>query len=33
MNVTSLPHAALMRAIELIGTSVAPALHEELAAI
>jgi probable LLM family oxidoreductase len=31
MNVTSLPHATLMRAIELIGTSVAPALHEELA--
>src|SRR5262249_30144055 len=32
MNVTSLPHASLMRAIELIGTGVAPALHEEVAA-
>ena len=32
MNVTSLPHAALMRAIELIGTGVAPALPRELAA-
>jgi len=33
MNVASLPHASLMRAIELIGTTVAPALHEELANI
>jgi len=32
MNVTSLPHAKLMRAIEAIGTSVAPALKGELAA-
>jgi hypothetical protein len=31
MNVTSLPHAALMRAIELIGAQVASALHQELA--
>src|SRR5262245_53139388 len=31
MNVTSLPHVKLMRAIELIGASVAPALHQELA--
>src|SRR5262245_46010075 len=31
MNVTSLPHAALMRAIELIGRSVTPALREDLA--
>ena len=31
MNVTSLPHAKLMRAIELLGASVAPALHQELA--
>jgi hypothetical protein len=31
MNVTSLPHASLMRAIELIGAKVAPALHQELA--
>jgi probable LLM family oxidoreductase len=29
MNVTSLPHASLMRAIERIGTSVAPALQEQ----
>jgi probable LLM family oxidoreductase len=32
MNVTSLPHAKLMRAIEAIGTRVAPALKGELAA-
>src|SRR6185295_16661521 len=31
MNVTSLPHAKLMRAIELIGTDVAPALHQQFA--
>jgi alkanesulfonate monooxygenase SsuD/methylene tetrahydromethanopterin reductase-like flavin-dependent oxidoreductase (luciferase family) len=31
MNVTSLPHAKLMRAIELIGAKVAPALQRELA--
>jgi alkanesulfonate monooxygenase SsuD/methylene tetrahydromethanopterin reductase-like flavin-dependent oxidoreductase (luciferase family) len=31
MNVTSLPHAELMRAIELIGASLAPALRQELA--
>ena len=30
MNVASLPHVKLMRAIELIGTQVAPALREEL---
>src|SRR5499426_1496539 len=30
MNVTSLPHATLMRAIELIGASVTPALREDL---
>ena len=32
MNVASLPHAKLMRAIEAIGTRVAPALKGELAA-
>src|SRR5882672_3651613 len=32
MNVASLPHAKLMRAIETIGTRVAPALRERLAA-
>jgi alkanesulfonate monooxygenase SsuD/methylene tetrahydromethanopterin reductase-like flavin-dependent oxidoreductase (luciferase family) len=31
MNVTSLPHEKLMRAIELIGANVAPALHRGLA--
>jgi hypothetical protein len=31
MNAASLPHAKLMRAIEAIGTSVAPALKGELA--
>jgi alkanesulfonate monooxygenase SsuD/methylene tetrahydromethanopterin reductase-like flavin-dependent oxidoreductase (luciferase family) len=30
MNPASLPHAKLMRATELIGTHVAPALREEL---
>src|SRR5215210_7573325 len=30
MNAASLPHVKLMRAIELIGTQVAPALREEL---
>jgi alkanesulfonate monooxygenase SsuD/methylene tetrahydromethanopterin reductase-like flavin-dependent oxidoreductase (luciferase family) len=30
MNAASLPHAKLMRAIELIGTRVAPALREQL---
>jgi alkanesulfonate monooxygenase SsuD/methylene tetrahydromethanopterin reductase-like flavin-dependent oxidoreductase (luciferase family) len=32
MNAASLPHAKLMQAIEAIGTRVAPALHERLAA-
>jgi probable LLM family oxidoreductase len=31
MNASSLPHAKLMRAIEVIGTQVAPALHQEFA--
>jgi len=31
MNASSLPHAKLMRAIELLGTRVAPALRKELA--
>jgi probable LLM family oxidoreductase len=31
MNVTSLPHAKLMRAIELLGTEVAPAVREAAA--
>jgi len=31
MNASSLPHAKLMRAIELVGTHVAPALREEVA--
>jgi probable LLM family oxidoreductase len=30
MNAASLPHGKLMRAIELLGTSVAPALREEI---
>ena len=30
MNPSSLPHDNLMRATELIGTQVAPALREEL---
>lgn len=30
MNAASLPHAKLMRAIELIGTRVSPALREQL---
>ena len=30
MNASSLPHAKLMRAIELLGTRVAPVLHKEL---
>jgi len=30
MNAGSLPHAKLMRAIELLGTRVAPVLHKEL---
>jgi hypothetical protein len=30
MNAASLPHVKLMRAIELIGTRVAPTLREEL---
>jgi len=30
MNASSLPHAKLMRAIEVIGTRVAPALRHEL---
>ena len=32
MNAASLPHARLMRAIELLGTYVAPVLHKELVA-
>ena len=32
MNAASLPHARLMRAIELLGTHVAPVLHKELVA-
>jgi alkanesulfonate monooxygenase SsuD/methylene tetrahydromethanopterin reductase-like flavin-dependent oxidoreductase (luciferase family) len=32
MNVSSLPHAKLMRAIELLGTRVAPALRNEVSA-
>ena len=31
MNASSLPHAKLMKAIEMLGTRVAPALREELA--
>jgi hypothetical protein len=31
MNVTSLPHAKLMRAIEMLGTEVAPAVREAAA--
>jgi probable LLM family oxidoreductase len=31
MNASSLPHAKLMKAIELLGTRVAPVLHKELA--
>ena len=31
MNAASLPHAKLMKAIELLGTKVAPALHREMA--
>jgi hypothetical protein len=31
MNVASLPHAKLMRAIEAVATRVAPAVREELA--
>jgi hypothetical protein len=29
MNASSLPHAKLMRSIELLGTRVAPALRQE----
>ena len=32
MNAASLPHAKLMRAIEMLGTRVAPALRKELVA-
>jgi hypothetical protein len=32
MNASSLPHDALMRAIELLGTTVAPMVGRELAA-
>ena len=32
MNAASLPHAKLMRAIETLGTRVAPVLREELVA-
>jgi hypothetical protein len=31
MNASSLPHAKLMRAIEVLGTRVAPAVREALA--
>jgi len=31
MNASSLPHAKLMRAIEVLGTQVAPAVRQELA--
>ena len=31
MNASSLPHAKLMRAIELLGAKVAPTLRQELA--
>ena len=31
MNASSLPHAKLMRAIEALGTHVAPALRQEFA--
>jgi len=30
MNAASLPHAKLMKAIEMLGTQVAPALHKKL---
>ena len=33
MNAASLPHEKLMRAIELIGTRVAPAVRERLGAV
>lgn len=33
MNAATLPHAKLMRAIDLLGTEVAPALRKELAAL
>jgi alkanesulfonate monooxygenase SsuD/methylene tetrahydromethanopterin reductase-like flavin-dependent oxidoreductase (luciferase family) len=33
MNAASLPHAKLMRAIEVLGTRVAPALREELSSL
>jgi hypothetical protein len=33
MNAASLPHAKLMRAIEAIGTRVAPALRERFAEV
>jgi hypothetical protein len=32
MNASSLPHAKLMKAIEMLGTQVAPALRKELVA-
>jgi hypothetical protein len=32
MNAASLPHTKLMRAIEMLGTRVAPALRKELVA-
>jgi hypothetical protein len=32
MNAASLPHAKLMKAIEVLGTQVAPALRKELPA-
>jgi alkanesulfonate monooxygenase SsuD/methylene tetrahydromethanopterin reductase-like flavin-dependent oxidoreductase (luciferase family) len=33
MNASSLPHVKLMRAIEMLGTRVAPALRRELAEV
>jgi hypothetical protein len=33
MNAASLPHAKLMKAIEMLGTRVAPALRQESAVI
>ena len=33
MNASSLPHAKLMRSIELLGTRVAPALRQEFSSL
>ena len=32
MGVSALPHQKMLRSIELLGTQLAPAVHEELAA-